>query len=104
MRITQVFRGRIAAAGLTLAVLTANTTRAVPPEGAAGTGARAFVIVDDKTGHVLAGSHVADKLQIASLTKIATAVVVLDWVRLGGHTLDEAVTIPPFAGSIGEDR
>ncbi len=75
----------------------ANVVRAQSSEAAASSSARAFIVVDDKTGHVLAGSHVADKLQVASLTKIATAVVVLDWVRLGGHTLDETVTIPATA-------
>ena len=72
----------------------ANVVRAQAPEGST---AKAFIVVDDKTGHVLAGSHTADKLQVASLTKVATAVVVLDWVRLGGHTLDETVTIPAAA-------
>ena len=85
----------IAAALMTLA---ANVVPAASSEGAEGTATKAFIVVDAKTGHVLAGKNVADKLQIASLTKIATAVVVLDWVRLGGHTLDETVTIPPTAG------
>ncbi len=55
---------------------------------------RAYVVADDKTGHILSESHSKDKLQVGSLTKIATALVVLDWVRLGGHGLDELVTMP----------
>lgn len=90
----------IVVAILTVGMPAANVVRAVEPGAAAGTGsAKAFIVVDDKTGHVLAARNATDKLQIASLTKIATAVVVLDWVRLGGHTLDEAVTIPGATGT-----
>ena len=61
---------------------------------AAAEGARAYIIADHKSGHILAQSGAQDKLQVASLTKIATAVVVLDWVRLGGHTLDQTAVVP----------
>jgi D-alanyl-D-alanine carboxypeptidase (penicillin-binding protein 5/6) len=54
---------------------------------------KAYVVADDKTGHIFAQSHANDKLQVGSLTKIATALVVLDWARLGGHTLDQPVTL-----------
>ena len=87
---------------MTLGMPAANVVRAEEPAAAAGSGsAKAFIVVDDKTGHVLAARNATDKLQIASLTKIATAVVVLDWVRLGGHTLDETVTIPGTAAGTG---
>ncbi len=86
---------------MTLAAPAAHRARAATPEGAEGSTAKAFIVVDDKTGHVLAARNATDKLQIASLTKIATAVVVLDWVRLGGHTLDETVTIPGTAAGTG---
>ena len=62
--------------------------------GGEGSTTRAYIVVDDKTGRVLSDSHSNDKVQVASLTKIATAVVVLDWVRLGGHTLDQMVSVP----------
>ena len=102
MRIFQAFRGRFAAwAAAATLILTAGTVRAQAPEIAEGAGARAFIIVDAKSGHVLAGRNAADKLQVASLTKIATAVVVFDWVRLGGHTLDETVSIPANAAVVG---
>ena len=94
--------GRFLAAGaVTLTILlhpgAAVVSRAEPPAGAERSTAKAFIVVDDKSGHVLAGSRTDDKLQVASLTKVATAVVVLDWVRLGGHTLDETVTVPAAA-------
>ncbi len=63
--------------------------------------ARAYIVADHKSGHILAASHAQDKLQVASLTKIATAVVVLDWVRLGGHTLDETAPVPATAFTEG---
>ncbi len=62
--------------------------------GAESGGTRAYIIADHKSGHILAQSGAQDKLQIGSLTKIATAVVVLDWVRLGGHTLDQTAVVP----------
>ena len=40
--------------------------------------AASWIILDDNTGHVLAASGQNEKRQIASLTKIATAMVVLD--------------------------
>ncbi len=63
-----------------------------PPRRTDGT--RAYIIADHKSGHILAQSGAQDKLQVGSLTKIATAVVVLDWVRLGGHTLDQTAVVP----------
>jgi D-alanyl-D-alanine carboxypeptidase (penicillin-binding protein 5/6) len=62
---------------------------------------KAYVVADDKTGHIFAQSHADDKLQVASLTKIATALVVLDWARLGGHTLDQPVTMPEDPSATG---
>ena len=55
---------------------------------------KAFLVADDKSGHILLQSHATDKLQIASLTKIASAVVVLDWARLNNHPLDTSVSVP----------
>ena len=106
VRIFQVSRGRLAACAVAAAAVlaAANVARAQTPEGTAGASAsaKAFIVVDDKTGHVLAGRNAVDKLQVASLTKIATAVVVLDWVRVGDHKLDETVTIPTgTAGTTG---
>jgi D-alanyl-D-alanine carboxypeptidase (penicillin-binding protein 5/6) len=75
---------------------------AAPAGRAAATEAtRAYIVVDDKTGHVLLEANSRDKLQVGSLTKIATAIIVLDWARLGGHTLDQVVTVPPAAIAAG---
>jgi D-alanyl-D-alanine carboxypeptidase len=59
--------------------------------------AEAFIIVDSKTGYVLQEQKSKDKRQVASLTKIATAAVVLDWAEKRGGNLGEVATVPPQA-------
>ena len=43
--------------------------------------AQAYVIVDAQTGYVFEEQEPRKKLQVGSLTKIATASVVLDWAE-----------------------
>ena len=64
--------------------------------------AQAFVIVDAQTGAVLQEHESKQKRQIGSLTKIATAMVVLDWAEQKGGDLNQTVVIPPsaFAGTL----
>jgi D-alanyl-D-alanine carboxypeptidase len=57
--------------------------------------------VDNQTGHILAAKNPNDKRQIASLTKIATAVVVLDWAKLSNADLGELVSVPAVAVQVG---
>jgi D-alanyl-D-alanine carboxypeptidase (penicillin-binding protein 5/6) len=59
--------------------------------------AQAFIIADAQTGYVLQESKSKDKRQIGSLTKIATAMVVLDWAEHKGGDLNQFVTIQPSA-------
>jgi D-alanyl-D-alanine carboxypeptidase (penicillin-binding protein 5/6) len=59
--------------------------------------AQAFIIADAQTGYVLQESKSKDKRQIGSLTKIATAMVVLDWAEHKGGDLNQFVSIPPSA-------
>ncbi len=59
--------------------------------------AQAFIIADAQTGFILQESKSKDKHQIGSLTKIATAMVVLDWAEHKGGDLNQFVTIPPSA-------
>lgn len=59
--------------------------------------AQAFIIVDAKTGHVLQESNSRQKRQVGSLTKVATAMVVLDWAEHRGGDLGQMATIPPEA-------
>jgi D-alanyl-D-alanine carboxypeptidase (penicillin-binding protein 5/6) len=64
--------------------------------------AQAFIIADAQTGYVLQESKSKDKRQIGSLTKIATAMVVLDWAEHKGGDLNQFVTVPPsaFVGTV----
>lgn len=60
-----------------------------------------YVIVDDVTGFVLASKGRDDKRQIASLTKVATAMVVFDWAKLNSAELGERVAIPGSVMAVG---
>jgi serine-type D-Ala-D-Ala carboxypeptidase (penicillin-binding protein 5/6) len=62
--------------------------------------AQAFVIVDSQTGYIFGEQEPRKKLQIGSLTKIATASIVLDWAERKGGNLNAVAMIPPeaFAG------
>ena len=51
--------------------------------------AHAFVVVDADTGKILAGNHETDQRQIASLTKMMTAILVMEKIK----NLDEPVNI-----------
>jgi len=64
--------------------------------------AQAFIIVDAQTGCIFEEQEPRRKLQIGSLTKIATASVVLDWAERKSGDLNQLVTIPQeaFAGSL----
>ena len=59
--------------------------------------AEAYIIVDAKSGHVLQQQKARDKRQVGSLTKVATAMVVLDWADKRGGDLGQRATIPPEA-------
>lgn len=64
--------------------------------------AQAYIIADAQTGYILAEQQPKKKLQVGSLTKIATASVVLDWAERKSSELNEVVTIPQeaFAGTL----
>src|SRR5690349_2531428 len=63
--------------------------------------AEAFITVDAKTGFVLEKFQAEKKRQIGSLTKIATAMVVLDWAAKEKGDLAQVAVIPEtaFAGT-----
>ncbi|HYJ04973.1 MAG TPA: serine hydrolase, partial [Chthoniobacterales bacterium] len=67
------------------------------PAGTALNAARAHVIIDAQTGQVLEEQDSKDRRQIGSLTKVASAMVVLDWSEKGGGDLNQLATIPPEA-------
>lgn len=59
--------------------------------------AASYVVADHTTGYVLEAYKADEKRQIASLTKIATGKVVLDWASREGTDLSQEVVIPPQA-------
>src|SRR5262249_58598148 len=78
-----------------LIVLLAVVVSASVVRSAAAT--QAYLIADAQTGYILEEQKSRDKLQVGSLTKIATACVVLDWAERKGGDLNAAVAIPPEA-------
>lgn len=60
---------------------------------ALGWSAQNYIVIDNQTGHVLASGGRDEKVQVASLTKIATAMVVLDWAQLTKKDLGAAAII-----------
>lgn len=63
--------------------------------------AESYLIADAQTGFILAAKSPDEKLPVASLTKIATACVVLDWAKLRQVDLSTMVEISPRAVSSG---
>lgn len=57
----------------------------------------AYIIVDTQTGYVVDQLQPNKKLQVASLTKVATAAVALDWAEKGGGDLAQIATVPEAA-------
>jgi D-alanyl-D-alanine carboxypeptidase (penicillin-binding protein 5/6) len=57
--------------------------------------ASAYVVADQTTGYILEAYKGEEKRQVASLTKIATGKVVLDWASKTGRDLAEQVVVPP---------
>ena len=64
--------------------------------------AEAYLIADAQTGYILEEQEGRKKLQVGSLTKIATASVVLDWAERKSGDLNQVVAIPQeaFAGTL----
>ena len=62
--------------------------------------AAAWVIADSTTGYVLDSSNAKRELQIGSITKIATAMVVLDWVKAHGEDIGQSATVPETVSAL----
>ncbi len=66
-----------------------------------GNAANAYAVADVFSGRVLDGANGDKKLQIASLTKVATAMVVLDWAESANRDLSTLAVVPDSVVSIG---
>jgi D-alanyl-D-alanine carboxypeptidase (penicillin-binding protein 5/6) len=60
----------------------------------------AYSVIDGTSGHVLESVEDSRKLQIGSLTKIATAMVVLDWAEASHRDLAQYATVPAKAAAL----
>jgi D-alanyl-D-alanine carboxypeptidase len=56
--------------------------------------AAAWVIADSTTGFVLDSLNAKREVQIGSITKIATAMVVLDWAKAQGQDMSQLAAVP----------
>jgi D-alanyl-D-alanine carboxypeptidase (penicillin-binding protein 5/6) len=66
-----------------------------------GLAAESYIVVDNQTGMILASKKPNEKLQVASLTKIATAMVALDWAQLNRADLSQMAVISSGAVRAG---
>lgn len=64
-------------------------------------GIASYVVADANDGRVLLSYLPDQKRSVASLTKIATAVIALNLVRGSSASLDEIMTVPPTVLSLG---
>ena len=60
-----------------------------------------YIVVDLHSKKILSAREINKKRQVASLTKIATAIVVLDWAKATGTDLGQYIIIPQSAADIG---
>lgn len=65
-----------------------------------GFACRAYAVADHDSGQILDSDHATTKLPIASLTKIASAMVVIDWAAKFKRNLSSVVTVPPDAAKL----
>ena len=94
MKHPHIFLGLLALA----AVLAAPAS--VRAQDGGNLSAAAWVIADSTSGFVLDSSNAKRELQIGSITKIATAMVVLDWAKAHGEDLGQSATVPETAGTL----
>jgi D-alanyl-D-alanine carboxypeptidase len=59
--------------------------------------AQAYLIADSQTGYILEEREGKQKRQVGSLTKVAAAMVALDWAESRKGDLNQVATIPPEA-------
>jgi D-alanyl-D-alanine carboxypeptidase (penicillin-binding protein 5/6) len=65
--------------------------------GRAALARTAYVIIDAQTGWVLEQVDARAKRQVGSLTKVAAAMVAIDWAEKRAGDLNQVATIPPEA-------
>ncbi len=71
------------------------------PAAAISADTAAWVVADSTTGTILQSGSPGKKLQIGSLTKIATAMVAIDWAEATKADLGQFATVPQSAMNLG---
>lgn len=66
--------------------------------------AASFISVDNETGYILEAKNSDDKVPVASLTQVALAITLLDWIQVSKHNLDAVVEVPPNAPPQGSSN
>jgi len=69
--------------------------------GQPGTRVDSYIVVDFYSKKILSSHQPETRHQVASLTKIATSMVTLDWAERTGSSLSQLATVPPSAALIG---
>ena len=87
----------------TFTMIIAAFAVSLPGSAHAQNSTASYIVIDATTGHVLDGQDTGKKLQVASLTKIATAMVVLDWADATKTDLAEYATVPQQASALATD-
>lgn len=63
-----------------------------------------YISVEAHSGKVLLELNADAKRPVASLTKVATAMVVLDWAKASGTSMGSAATVPNEAAVLGDSN
>lgn len=74
---------------------------ASPGYGQSSVGAKAYIVADQSSGHILFSGNAGQKVPVASLTKIATAMVALDWAEVHKQDLAALAVVPQSALVVG---
>ncbi len=90
-----MLKSRLSAFCLALAAVAATVL--TPRHSWAQIPVAAYAVADNTTGYILDASNADKKLQVGSLTKVATAMVVLDWADANGIDLSQMATVPASA-------
>lgn len=79
----------------------ADDGQSVRDAGPAHPGANSYIVVDASDGRVLLARNADQRRSVASLTKIATTAVVLEFLAKSGGSLDEMLVVPPSVQVLG---
>ncbi|HEX4086071.1 MAG TPA: serine hydrolase [Chthoniobacteraceae bacterium] len=90
-------RRTLALAGILLAAIDLFSPHALAQD------VTAYCVMDGDSGHVLLAQNERRKMGIGSLTDVATAMVVLDWLEVRKRDINEAVVIPPEAANFPQN-